>query len=194
MLHQAIESGMKKGEAKKLVEKKTGRKISDRKSNTVLKKTKPAETKDTPFGTEAREFFRRLFEIDLIPPDKGLKMKYQGTSFLITKSDLEDVCRVIANAYNRYCEAKDMMKFSRSAYRKQKLWQLYDEAVTKIHDGGVSIGDLKEISLFINRLEIDRNKISPRVQTMYKIIQHYSPDVTLDEVISLAEEYEGVFD
>lgn len=193
MLHEAIESGKKKGEAQKIVESKLGKKISVRKRDQVLKKSKP-DNADSAFGSEAREFFRKLFDLDLIPPDKGMKLKYSGNTFVMTKADLEDVCRVIANAYNRYAEAQHSLKFSRAAFRKQKLWQLYDEAVTKIDHGGVNIQDLKEISLFIQRLEIDRNKINPRVQTMFKIIQHYSPDVTLDEVISLAEEYEGVFD
>ncbi len=125
---------------------------------------------------------------------KKYDIKFKNTNFIITKSDLEDVCRILSNAYNRYADSKNKMNINRAAFRKSKLWQMYDEAVNIINHRGINITDLKEISLFIQRLEIDRNKINPRVQTFYKIIQTFNPDVTLDEVISLAEEYEGVYD
>ena len=194
MMHDAIDAGLKIKDARQVIKKLTGTSVSDRKRVRVLKKEKLADRPDTVFGSEAKDFFRKLFDLDLIPPDKGIKMKYRNETFIVSKPDLEDTCRILANAYNRQAQQKDKLRLSRSAYRKQKLWQLYDEAVTKIECGGVNIADLKEISLFIQRLEIDRNKINPRVNTMYKIIQHYNPDVTIDEVISLAEEYEGVFD
>jgi len=192
-LHEVIEAGATKKDAKKIVSEKLKTKISDRKATRVLS-VEPKEADATEFGEEAKNFFRNLFELDLIAPERGLKMKYRNTSFLITKPDLEDVCMILANAYNRHAETKNMVKVNRASFRKSKLWQLYDEAVTLINNRGVNISDLKEISLFIQRLEIDRNKISPRVQTFWKIMQNYAPEITLDEVISLAEEYEGVYD
>jgi len=183
---------MTKKKVKAIVQDKSGQKVSDRMLNREAKKEISKE--ETAFGDPAKEFFRKLFEMDLIPPDKGLKMKFKNTNFIITKSDLEDVCRILSNAYNRYADSKNKMSINRAAFRKSKLWQMYDEAVNIINHRGINITDLKEISLFIQRLEIDRNKINPRVQTFYKIIQTFNPDVTLDEVISLAEEYEGVYD
>lgn len=192
MLNDAIESGHLKKDAVKIVSSKTGEKISQRKLDKALNNSTVND--HTSFGNEAKEFFRKLFEIDLIPPDKGIKMKYHKTNFIINKSDLEDIMRILANAYNRYAESKDKLKVNRASFRKSKLWQLYDEAVSLINDRGVNIADLKEISLFIQRLEIDRNKINPRVITFWKILQNFKHDITLDEVISMAEEYEGLYD
>lgn len=192
-LHEVIEAGATQKEAKSIVSEKLKTKISNRKASQVLS-VEPKGSYATEFGEEAKNFFRNLFELDLIAPERGLKMKYRNTSFIVTKPDLEDVCMILANAYNRHAETKSMVKVNRASYRKTKLWQLYDEAVSLINNRGVNISDLKEISLFIQRLEIDRNKISPRVQTFWKIMQNYAPEITLDEVISLAEEYEGVYD
>ena len=192
MIDDGLKSGKKKKEVFKKVQEMSGQKLSGR----ILDREagKEVNSDATGHGSEARDFFRKLFECDLIPPDKGNKMKYNKTVFMVNKSDLEDICRILGNAYNRYSDAKDKFKINRASYRKTKLWQLYDEAVNIINERGVSISDLKEISLFIQRLEIDRNKINPRVITFWKILQDYKPDVTLDEVISLAEEYEGVYD
>ncbi len=192
LINDGIDAGLTQKKVRKIVEEKSGEKVSDRIFQREVKKE--VENTDTPYGDEAKAFFRNLFEIDLIPSDKGLKMKYKKTKFLVLKSDLEDICRILSNAYNRYADAPDKMKINRAADRKSKLWQMYDEAVNIINHRGVSIADLKEVSLFIQRLEIDRNKISPRIQTFWKILQNYSPEITLDEVISLAEEYEGVYD
>lgn len=192
MIDDGLKSGLTKKAVREEVQKKSGQKLSTRVFDREGKKELTSDA--TGYGSEARDFFRKLFECDLIPSEKGIKMKYDKTSFTVNKSDLEDICRILGNAYNRYSDAKDKFKINRASYRKTKLWQLYDEAVNIINERGVSISDLKEISLFIQRLEIDRNKINPRVTTFWKILQDYKPDVTLDEVISLAEEYEGVYD
>lgn len=192
LINDGIDAGLTQKKVKKIVQDKSGQKISQRVM--VRELNKKTNEDETAYGDEAKNYFRNLFELDLIPPDKGIKMKYGKTKFLILKSDLEDVCRILSNAYNRYADASDKMKINRAADRKSKLWQMYDEAVNIINHRGVSIADLKEVSLFIQRLEIDRNKINPRVQTFWKILQNYSPEITLDEVISLAEEYEGVYD
>lgn len=191
-INETLETGLTKKAAKETVEKISGQKLSNRVFDREAKKEISSEV--TGFGSEAKEFFKKLFEIDLIPPEKGLKLRYKNTSFIVTKPDLEDVCRVLANAYNRTVDQKSQLPVNRASLRRSKLWHMFDEALTLINERGVNVTDLKEVSLFTQRLEIDRNKINPRVTTIWKIVQVYNPDVTLDEVISLAEELEGVYD
>lgn len=191
LIDDALKSGHTKKQVKKIITDKTGKNISNRVLNREAKKEVTSD--HTGYGSEAKEFFKKLFDIDLIPSDKGIKMKYKNSNFIINKSDLADVCMILANAYVR-STGSSTFKINRAAMRRSNLWQMFDEAVTLINDRGVNITDLKEISLFIQRLEIDRNKINPRAVTVWKIVQNYNPSVTLDEVISLAEELEGVYD
>jgi len=193
LISDGLASGLNKKQTKEIVIKKSGKNISDRVFDREANK-EPEFNEDTVYASEAKKYFRKLFEYDLIPPDKGLKMKYKDTNFTVSKPDLDDICRILANAYYRASGEKSDVNINRAALRRAKLWQLFDEAVFMITERGVSVNELREVSMFIQRLEIDRNKVNPRVTTLWKMIQSYKPDVTLDEVISLAEELEGVYD
>ena len=83
--------------AKKTIEEKTGKKVSNRKLNHIRDKVEneisplPNEEniKESTFGDEAKSIFEKLFELDLIAPNYGIPVNVNGKKIIIPKYYVE---------------------------------------------------------------------------------------------------------
>lgn len=174
------------GNNKKTVKEKLG--VSKRKMKRINEKLKEAaanNSDETMFGQKAKDFFYKLFDMDLIAPSKGIRLSYDEIDFIITKEDLKDIILILSNSYNRACfaDSKKLKRASRDEIRTLMLQQLIDDQMYIARESR----DYKlvdSLTRMIERLNEDE-KLPDDFETILKLCQEIKPDISKEDVIAL---------
>lgn len=197
LVEELLQTGTDIKVMKKIVAKKTGKPISDRKlakirTRVELKPEEPAEEiKKSGFGDKAKELFMKLFEVDLIAPDHGIALKVNKETFVIHKDDVIDICLILANSYNRSQsnEAKKK-KVDRELLRKQMILHLMEQQIRFASETG-STQDVESLTRMYDRLR-EKFVRDANIRVLEKVCKHLKPDIQFDEIVSLIDEYTEV--
>jgi hypothetical protein len=162
-----------------------GTEVSDNKSKSAA--GEPVE--ESAFGDKVKEIFRELFQLELIAPDKGLKIKLKNNkSVLIKKQDLEDVCLILANAYNRGTfEDEHKYKMDREQLREKLILHLMER---QIHLA-MEHSDTKTIDA-LTRMHDRMSKnveLSADIKVVEKICKELKPDIAFDDIVNLIRKH-----
>lgn len=126
---EAMLSGKKKKEALKIAEEKTGRKITSVKAAQI---NQDREIEETHFGSEAKQFIRKIVEGDLIAPEAGMWFKSKsGVSFKVRKEYIDDIILVLSTAYNESLgdDTVGRMQIDREQVMRTQIYHLVQEAI-----------------------------------------------------------------
>ncbi|MBW7888383.1 MAG: hypothetical protein H3C35_08495 [Bacteroidetes bacterium] len=191
--NELMKAGKTKHEAQKIL------KMSDRKMKRLNNRNKTAQVSDTfrqteggqakvsdtsRFGDKAKEFFKKLFEYDLIAPDKGVGLKHGGTSFVVTKSDLNDVILILTNSYNRKIFAdENKLPFDRTRLRHVMTEHLIEEQMRLARESG-DYKMVEAITRMNDRLKED-SVLPDDFDTMIKMCRELKADISETDVIAL---------
>ena len=185
--------GKKVSKMKEIIEKKTGGKISNAKMNKIRDKaeteilTGDTEEMESNFGDKAKEMFEKLFELDLIAPEAGLKIRVHNTSFIIRREYIEDICLILANAYNNIVEVK--YKVDRNEVLKVKIMHLIEQQVRLAMSGLVDVKTIEAITRMFDKMT-EQAEIDINIQVVEKVCKELKKDITLSEIISLLKKYQ----
>jgi hypothetical protein len=190
VVKELIENNLPVADVKKIAEEKTGEKISNRKMMKIRKKVEKEEEaekiEESNFGDKAKEVFRTLFELDLIAPDRGVSMKIDGKKYIIPKCDLEDICLILANAYNRQGKAK--YKADRDELLKRKILHLIEQQVRLASAERVDTKTIVLITQMYDKM-LEKVDMDTNIKVVENICKELKPDITFTEVISLIKKY-----
>ena len=141
---------------------------------------------ESNFGDAAKEIFRTLFELNLIAPDRGVSMKVDGKKFIIPKCDVEDICLILANAYNRQGQAK--YKADRDELLKRKILHLIEQQVRLASAERVDTKTIVLITQMYDKM-LEKVDMDTNIKVVENICKELKPDITFTEVISLIKKY-----
>lgn len=180
---------------KKVLMEKTKKKVSNRKLNHIRDKaeaglstrqtTESGQTSATSFGDEAKELFERLFELDLIAPNYGIKIKVGDKDIIIPKYYLETVCMILADAYN-YVENK--YKIDPEQLMRKRLFHLIEQHIRIAETQTSSTEDVKDLVKMYNDL-LEKVKLNADLKVVEKICQELKAGITFSEIVALIEKY-----
>lgn len=182
---EIMKTGKPIKKAKEVIEQKTKKKVSTRKMQRIRNEAvKKPDSDKTQFGNEARKFFNRLFEYDLIAPARGIELKYKNVSFIVNKEDLRDVIMILTNAYNRAVLVDDKkMKLDRNQMRKIMLHHLIEEQM-RIASESADSKLVESLTRMIDRLEVEQ-KIDANFKVLETICKTLKPDISRSDIIEL---------
>ena len=198
VVSELLSSGTPVATVKKIAEEKTGGKISNRKMMKIRKKVEKEEevkemeeaekeeAEESNFGDAAKEIFRTLFELDLIAPDRGVSMKVDGKKIVIPKCDVEDICLILANSYNRQGQAK--YSVDRDALMQKKIKHLIEQQIRLAGDGRVDTKTVVQITQMYDRM-LEKVEMDTNIKVVENICKELKPDISFTEVISLIKKY-----
>lgn len=193
IVSELMKSGKRIKDIKKITENKTTKKMSNRKLNKIRRNeaskiTDETEkkTEESNFGDKAKELFEELFELDLIAPDAGVKIKVKGTNFIVRKEYLEDICMILANAYNNAVELK--YKVDRNEMLRMKIMNLIEQQVRLAMNGLVDTKSIEAITRMFDRLN-ENVEMDVNIRTVEKVCKELKKDITLSEIISLLKKH-----
>ncbi|MCC7158956.1 MAG: hypothetical protein IT281_05410 [Ignavibacteria bacterium] len=179
---------MKAGQTKKTVKKKLG--VSNRKmkriNSEVSKQDSGHNTQDSVsnFGNEAKVFFEKLFEMNLIAPKNGIKLDYQDLSFIVPKADLGDIILILSNAYNRSCFADEKkLKVGRDELRNMMMHHLIEDQM-RLAQESRDYKMIEAITRMRDRMSED-SRLPDDFDTLLKVCKEIKPDISKEDVISL---------
>lgn len=194
IVKELSEKGTDIKKIRKIAEEKTGRKLSQRKIDRIREKTdkeilEGKEEKETTFGDKAKEFFRRLFELDLISPEKGVAIETKNGRAIISKEDIEDICLILANAYNR-SGLKPAFAVDKNALLKERIFHLIEQQV-RLAESGETVIDTKTIEAITRMYDKMTEKYEPDadILTVERICKELKPDISFTEIIELIKKY-----
>lgn len=191
MTKELLSSGTKIKQIKKVLMDKTKKKVSTRKLDHIrdnveveVKAEIPASA-GTSFGDEAKKLFEKLFDLDLIAPNYGLKMTVNGKDFIIPKYYLETMCMILADAYN-YVENK--YKIDPEQLLRKRLVHLLEQNIRIAETRGLSS---KEVETLIGSYEelLDKIKFDADLKVVEKICQDLKAGITFSEIVALIQKY-----
>ena len=193
---ELLSSGTPVAEVKAIAEEKTGGKISDRKLRKIRERVEEAEkveevkeveeVEESNFGDKAKEVFRKIFEMDLIAPDRGIAMMVSGKKFVIPKCDLEDICLILANAYNRGAGVK--YRIDRDEMLKRKILHLIEQQVRMASADVVDTKTIVQITMMYDKM-LEKIEMDANIKCVENICKELKPDITFGEVVSLIKKY-----
>lgn len=163
-------------------------KISNRKSLRIREKlstpsggkNNAGKESESMFGKNAKIFFEKIFDFDLIAPEKEIKIK----NFSVPKEDLKDIILVLANAYNRQCFAdKNKLKVSRQELRDMMMHHLVEEQIVLARDA-MDYKMIESITRMLDRLNEDK-KLPDDFATIIKLCKELKPDINENEIVRL---------
>lgn len=198
---ELLSAGVDIQDVKKIVEKKTGGKITDRKLNNIRKAIEPELSQkpdmnivDMPieaaepssFGDKGKEMFQQLFDLDLIAPGYGYKIRVNGGVFTVPKEDADDICLILANAYNRTAGSK--FKVDREQLVRQRLFHLVEQQVRLAATERLSSKEVESLIRQFKNLQQDI-ELDANIRTVEKICKELKPDITWSEIGSLIRKF-----
>jgi len=195
MITEARTAGKTKKEAVRIIEKKTGKKISNR----VASRTEPltpsplptcgtgsqkGEGRVTMFGEEAKKFLEQFLEYDLIAPENGIKFKHKNVSFILDKEHCKDIILSLIDAYNKATDETNRLQLDRNKYMRSQIFNLisYQVGIAKISG---NILNLERVVRMYQKMEIDYGSLPADLDVLIKVCRAIKPDVTEDEIFSL---------
>lgn len=190
---ELMESGKRIKEIRNITESKTKQKMSGRKLNKIRNEKENGNmqtkgTEESNFGDKAKELFEKLFELDLIAPDAGVKIRAGGANFIIRKEYLEDICMILANAYNNAVEVK--YRVDRNEMLRMKIMNLIEQQVRLAMSGLVDTKSIEAITRMFDKMMEDV-EMDVNIQTVEKVCKELKKDITLAEIISLLKKHSG---
>lgn len=190
MITEIRSGGKSKKQAVKIVEEKSGKKISHRVASRTEPVVVPSDKKGKPtmFAEEAKKFFEQFFEYDLIAPENGIPFKYKKVSFILDKEHCQDIILSFVDAYNKSADEANRLQLDRKQYMRAQIFLLlsYQVNLTKISG---NITDLDRIVRMYQKMEIDYGSLSPDLDVLIKICRAVKPDITEDEIFSLIKKF-----
>lgn len=198
---ELLSAGVDIQDVKKIIEKKTGGKITDRKLNNIRKAIEPELSQkpdmnivDMPieaaepscFGDKGKEMFQQLFDLDLIAPGYGYKVRVNGGVFTVPKEDADDICLILANAYNRTAGSK--FKVDREQLVRQRLFHLVEQQVRLAATERLSSKEVESLIRQFKNLQQDI-ELDANIRTVEKICKELKPDITWSEIGSLIRKF-----
>jgi len=184
MLAELIKSTGNKEKAKEIYEKKTGKKITLHKM-TKINKTLPksADEEESCFGSKALQFIQKLFETDIMAPETGVFVKFNSKRVFMTKSEINDVAMICANAFNRL--GKEQIALDRIAMQKNELYYSVQE-MHRLAKERNSIKDIEACTRMYTRLDSNKSINLPNDFELYfNAMKKIKPDITEGEAIDL---------
>lgn len=188
---ELVKSGKKQNKAAKITGEITGKKISAHKL-AKMKKDPPEELlldePETNFGSEAKRFISKIFDLDLISPDSVLKFKFKKAVVSVTKQEVADIGLILASAYNRSVKGDKQLSVDRFSMLKNELYH----SVQEMHRLAKEKGNFKELEACTRmyvRLDSSRAIELPNDFDIYfKCMQRKDPKMTKEEAIDLVLE------
>ena len=188
MAAELIKTDKQIKEIKQIIENKTCKKMSKRQMTKVriAAEKETDKEQDSNFGDKAKELFEKLFELDLIAPDAGIRVKVGHSFITIRKEYLEDICLILANAYNNAIEVK--YKVDRNELLRRNILNLIEQQVRLAMQGIVDTKSIEAITRMFDKMnqEVEMNM---DIRTVEKVCKELKKDITLDEIISLLKKY-----
>lgn len=192
LARELLSSGMEVKKAKNIIELETKKPVSTRKMNHIRDRVEkdleivPTETEESNFGDRAKQLFEDLFEMKLIAPNHGVGIKVNGRRFVIPKEDIDDVCLILANAYNR--TAANKLKVDREQLLRQRIFHLIEQQVRLASSDIVNTKSIEAITRMYDRM-IEKLELDANIRTVEKICKELKPDITWSEVGALIRKY-----
>lgn len=188
---EMVESGVNIKEVKKL----TG--VSKEKINKQREKmqsdTDSQELKESSFGGKAKELFEKLFQMDLIAPERGIKIstKKDGGKreyIIIPKSDVEDICLILGNAYNRaeFAE-KNKYPVDRQALREKMILHLIEMQI-RLATMNSNTKDIEALTRMHDRMK-ESFEMNADIKVVEKICKELKPDIGFDDIVGLIKKH-----
>ncbi len=184
MVTELVASGKSKQAAKKIVEEKTGAKISGRK----LERFKPKLSDTTMYGEDVKKFFEKIAEYEFIAPDSGIELEYKDRKFLVRKDTLNDIILNLVNEYNRQVSADQKLQLDQTQYMRATMRNdiMYMQSLARAN------GDVKSLeacSRMLQRLEMNYGDIDADLKVIMACFRDLKPDITEDEAIGLIKKH-----
>jgi hypothetical protein len=129
-------------------------------------------------------FFHRLLNYGLRDTEKGIRMALIDDVFTLTKSDIDDFCLLLANAYNRSAEKQVHIK--KDDYLKMKVRHLLEQRLRAGEDL-VSFKELDSVTRVYKRLETVTSEIN--INYIQVICNELKPGITIEEVLHLIKKH-----
>lgn len=188
---ELIKSGKKQNKAAEITGELTGKKISSHKL-AKLKKDPPEELlqedPETNFGSEAKKFISKIFQMNLMSPDSVMKFKFKSATLSVTKQEVADIGLILASAYNRSVKGDKQLSVDRFSMLKNELYH----SVQEMHRLAKEKGNFKELEACTRmyvRLDSSRAIELPNDFDIYfKCMQRKDPKMTKEEAIDLVLE------
>ncbi len=198
---ELIDNGLKVKDMKKAVEEKVGRKVSKRKLNKIRelaeKDVKGTEcenhshfeegAEESNFGDEAKELFRKLFELDLIAPNRGVSLNVCKKKFVIPKVVVEDICLILANAYND-SGTENKFKVDRDEVRKIKMFALLDQQMRLASTERVDTKTVEAITRMWDRMKEDQ-VADANIKVVVKVCEELRQGISYTEILGLIRKH-----
>jgi hypothetical protein len=148
---------------------------------------KNAQPEESAFGDKAKEIFRKLFQMDLIADDKGVKIKVNGRNVVVPKSYIEDICLILANAY--YMSTQDnKYNVDRMRLMRQGILNLIEQHIRLAATGRVDTKTIASLTLMYDRM-VEQTKIDADFITVEKVCKELKPGVTIEEIVNLIKKH-----
>ncbi len=188
---ELLQSGTTQKEAGKIIEMKTGKKVSTRKLAKIVSEAKTVTPdKPTVFGKNIQDFLERYFELIYWSEDRTKPIKLGTFKFEISKEDVNDIVRILTNAYNLYAEAngKKLLALDRLELLKSQIYSQFAYSVRVNQDIG-SEKTLKLLVEMLDKLKPERIELKGDFETINKVLTELDPTLTLDQKIALIRKH-----
>lgn len=189
MFRELIIAGKTIEEARAIVQKKSGRDLSSRKANELFQTVKqfpPKDEEQSNFGGEFKKFIEKYFELDMMSPVAGIKIKLGKISFNVSQEDVTDIVMILVNAYNRSSESK--LKLDRKMIVKMRIEHLIERLLRDAEER-MDIKSLEAITRMKKRLDIVVSNLSPNLKVLQSIVTELKPEITFDEIYHLVQKH-----
>lgn len=190
---ELLSNGTDINQAQNIIEMETGKDVSNRKMGNIRKAIEPELTGPAPedtqpsnFGDKCKDMFEKLFELKLIAPGYGIKIKVNGRNFTIPREDVEDVCLILANAYNR--TAGSTFKVDREQLLRQRLFHLVEQQIRLAVSEKLNSKDVESMIRQFKNLQQDI-ELDANIRTVEKICKELKPDITWSEIGALIKKF-----
>ena len=180
-------AGVRKKDALKIVEKKTGRKISSVKAVGIEQK---ADIEKSSFGSAAKEFIRKILELDFIAPESGLYFKHNGVAFKVSRDYLEDISLVLMTAYSESVGGGQVLKVDRDELVRSQIFHLMQEAM-RVATSNFDFELVQKIAGMWKSMKMnqDTKELKGDFEVFEKCIRDVKPDISKREIISLIKKH-----
>lgn len=186
MITELMHAGMTKQDALEMTKEKLGVSVSSVKAVEIGKDGEPDKTS---FGSEAREFIRKILELDLIAPDAGLYFKHKGIAFKVRKEYIEDIALVLATAYNESLNGDDTLIIDREQMATAQLFHLFQEGI-RIASMDFDMQRLGQLTKMHKDLkERTQTDVNTDFTVFEKCMKELRANITKSEIISLIKKH-----
>lgn len=189
MFRELVHAGKDLQQAKAIVEKKSKREITQYQVNKISDEIKNMNVPDeSSFGESIEKFLQKYFKLDLIAPEKGVKVKLGKLSFIVNMEDVNDIVLILVNAYNRNVKDDKKLKLDRNQLVRQKIYHVI-EMMLRSAESTQNVKDLEAITRMKKRLDISIQNLNPNFKVVEKVCKEIQPDITFDTIYHLIEKH-----